>query len=148
MTIALLLHMFAALHTPLGGYLEALGAEDLGVRDAFARAIESATSDPQEQRQLARIARFESSFREDVIGCRKLGAAGELTAWQILPRGMDERRRLCVTLEQDAKLALERIRESTRACRHLPKEERLAVYTRGSCSSVEGRRLSRVRYAP
>lgn len=38
-------------------------------------------------------------------------------------------------------------RESFRACRALPVEERLAVYTRGSCSNETGRRLSRPRVA-
>lgn len=124
------------------------GDEDLAFRVELSTAIVAVTDDPQEQRQLAKIARFESSFRRDVAECRKKGAAGEVTAWQILARSDDERARLCISLEGDARVALGRIRESVSACRSLPVEERLSVYTRGRCHSVEGCRLSRVRYAP
>lgn len=37
------------------------------------------------------------------------------------------------------------LRASFSACRALPFEERLAVYARGSCNSLEGRRISRDR---
>jgi hypothetical protein len=118
------------------------GDEDLAYRTELAAAI-----DAQEQNQLAKIARYESSFRRDVGECRKRGSVGEVTAFQILARSDEERSRLCISLEGDARVALTRIRESVRACRHLPEDERLAVYARGRCSSVEGRRLSRVRWA-
>ena len=118
------------------------------LRTELASAIVSVTDDPQEQRQLAKIARYESSLRRDVADCRLLGKAGERGAWQIRARGAKERDRLCVSFADDARIALERIRESTRACRSLPPDERLSVYTRGSCRSVEGRRLSKTRFAP
>jgi len=53
---------------------------------------------------------------------------------------------LCVSLAGDARIALERIRESLRACAHMPARDRLAVYARGRCSSAEGQRLSRMRW--
>ncbi len=43
------------------------------------------------------------------------------------------------------RVVLRMARESFRACRALPVEERLAVYARGSCDSVEGQKLSRTR---
>lgn len=111
-------------------------------------AVLAVTNDDQEERQLVKLARFESSFREDVGRCKRRGPQGEITAWQIIPRTATERALLCVSLEADARVALERVRESVAACAHLPPEERLSVYARGRCSSAEGRRLSRVRYAP
>lgn len=127
--------------------LASSGDDDLSLRTDLASAIVAVTDDPQEQRQLAKIARFESSFRRDVAECRKKGAAGEVSAFQILARSDAERARLCISLEGDARVALGRIRESIAACRSLPVEERLAVYCRGRCTSVDGRRLSRVRFA-
>lgn len=43
------------------------------------------------------------------------------------------------------RVVLRMARESFRACRALPVEERLALYARGSCDSVEGQKLSRTR---
>lgn len=121
--------------------------DDLAYRTELSAAIVAVTDNEQEQNQLAKLARFESNYRRDVGECRKKGEVGEVTAFQILARSDAERARLCVSLESDARVALARIRESVSACRDLPVDERLAVYTRGRCSSVEGRRLSRVRYA-
>lgn len=112
----------------------------------LAEAISQATSDPGRQLLLARLARFESSYREDVGRCRLNGKAGDRTAFQIVARNDAERARLCVSLADDARFALERINESLTACRKLPAAERLAVYARGSCASEEGRKLSRHRW--
>lgn len=145
---ALVTHL---LTDPLIDYMTELlpptAGEELETRRELAVAIRSVTADGQEQRQLARIARFESHFRRDVATCTLLGREGEKTAWQILARGSAEDRSLCVSFAGDAAIALARVRESTTACRHLPPEERLAIYARGSCSSKAGRRLSRIRYA-
>lgn len=122
------------------------GATDVAFRLELAEAIAGVTDDLQEQLLLAGIPRWESSYRRDVAECRRKGPQGELGAWQILARNDDERRLLCVSLEGDARVALERIRESLKACASLPPPERLAVYARGRCSSVEGRRLSRLRW--
>ncbi len=122
-------------------------SRDDGVfRLELATAAAAVTEDLQEQLLLVVIPRWESSYRRDVAECRRKGPQGELGAWQILPRSDDERRRLCTSLEGDARVALERIRESLAACPELPPAERLAVYTRGRCSSAEGRRLSRIRW--
>jgi hypothetical protein len=122
------------------------GDDDIAFRSDLAAAIVAVTDDEHEQNLLASVARWESFYRRDVAECRKKGGAGEVTAFQILARGDAERARLCVSLEGDARVALGRIRESLAACRELPENERLAVYARGRCASVEGRRLSRVRW--
>ncbi len=127
--------------------LAPVGDDDISFRTELSAAIVAVTDDPQEQNQLAKIARFESNYRRDVGECRVKGTVGEVTAFQILARSDTERASLCASLESDARVALARIRESVRACMHLPEDERLAVYARGRCSSVEGRRLSRVRFA-
>lgn len=120
--------------------------DDLRLRLELASAVAIVTEDPEERLVLMRIARFESNYRRDVADCIKRGEAGEVTAWQILPRSRAEEKRLCVSYEEDARIALERVRESVRACRHLAREDRLAIYARGSCGSKEGARLSRTRY--
>lgn len=122
------------------------GAKDIAFRSELADAIVAATDDLQEQFLLASLPRWESSYRRDVAECRRKGPQGEVTAWQVLARNDAERARLCVSLEEDARMALERVRESLRSCSGLPAAERLAVYARGSCASVEGKRLSRVRW--
>lgn len=119
---------------------------DVRLRMQMAEAIVSVTDDLEEQLALAQIPRYESAYREDVATCKLLGKQGEQGAWQVLARSADERASLCVSLAGDARLALARIRESRSACRHLPTEERLAIYARGRCDSDEGRRLSRIRW--
>lgn len=126
--------------------LPARSSAELEHRRAIAAAAAAVTDDDQEQALLVGIAKWESGYRTDVARCVVKGAAGELGAWQVLPRSSTERDRLCKSFEGDARLALERIRESVRACRHLPLEERLAIYARGRCDSDEGRRLSRERW--
>lgn len=127
---------------------DAQGEGDLEVlyRMELAEACASVTSDRVERYLCMKIPRFESNYRIDVGRCEVKGAAGEVTAWQILPRSRTERDRLCRSLRGDAEVAVERIRESRRACWQLPKAEQLALYTRGDCGSVEGRRLSRHRW--
>lgn len=110
------------------------------------RACIEATDDRTERYICVKVARFESSYREDVGRCEVKGAAGELTAWQIIPRNAAERARLCHDLTEDARVHLERVRESRAACRSLPKTEQLALYARGDCGSAAGRKLSRHRF--
>lgn len=139
MIVAILLALMLSL-------MPSRGADDIAFRTELAEAVAAVTDDLQEQFLLVGIPRWESSYRRDVAECRRKGPQGEITAWQILPRSDEERRRLCVSLEGDAMVALERIRESLQACAALPPSERLAVYARGRCSSSEGRRLSRHRW--
>ncbi len=121
-------------------------ADDYALRWELAEAAQAATDDLQEQALLVAIPRWEAAYRRDVFACVKRGSAGEVSGWQILARSDAERKRLCVSYAQDAVVALERIRESRAACRHLPPSEQLSIFTRGLCSSVEGRRLSRHRW--
>lgn len=126
--------------------LPSRGPADLAYRTELVTAVTAVTDDLQEQLLLVAIPRWESSYLPNVGDCRRLGPQGERGAWQILPRTEAERTALCVSLEGDARVALARIRESVAACAALPPAERLAVYTRGRCSSAEGRRMSRVRW--
>jgi hypothetical protein len=119
---------------------------ELAYRVELVEACAAVSANKTERYLCAKIPRFESLYRIDVGRCEVKGAAGELSAWQILPRGEKDKERLCKTLEGDARVAIERIRESRAACRHLPPEEQLALYTRGSCDSEEGRKLSRTRW--
>lgn len=122
------------------------GVDDFNERWRIAQAVAAVTDDPHEQRLLVSIARWESNYRVDVTDCKKLGPQGEVSAWQILARSADERASLCVSVEGDARLALQRLRESVTACAALPEPERLALYARGRCSSREGQRLSKTRW--
>ena len=122
--------------------------DELAVRYELAEASELVAGDGQEGRQLLSIARFESNYRREVMTCEVLGKEGEVTAWQILVRRGEDAAWMCSDVVAGAVVALERLRESVAACRHLPPPDRLALYARGSCSSAQGRRLSRVRYAP
>ncbi len=120
--------------------------DELSYRVDVAAACYVATDDRTERFLCMKIARFESNYRRDVGDCRLKGKQGELSAWQILPRTKDERETLCRSLAEDAALMIERVRESRAACRALPPPEQLALYTRGSCASPEGRALSRHRW--
>ncbi len=143
-----LAHALAALRVLLFTFA-LLPADDMTTartRWRLASAIVSATIDRTEQDLLASIARHESLFERAVVDCETFGVAGDRGAWQVVPLSLAEGLALCVSYEQDARIALDRARQSVRACRHLPPPERLAVYARGRCDSVEGRRLSRVRW--
>ena len=118
----------------------------LEYRTEVANACTQATDNRTERYICMKVARFESDYREDVGRCTIRGKAGDRTAWQIVPRSRDEADRLCRSLVEDARVHVERVRESRAACRHLPKQEQLAMYARGVCGSEEGRKLSRHRF--
>ena len=119
---------------------------ELAYRLALVNACVAATEDRTERYICTKVPRFESNYREDVGRCKVIGKANDKSAWQIVPRSKAEDQRLCQSLEEDARFHVERVRESRAACRHLPKEEQLALYARGDCSSEEGKRLSRTRF--
>lgn len=119
---------------------------ELAFRVEIAEACTAATTNRTERYICAKLPRYEALYRVDVGRCEVKGKAGELTAWQILPRGPKDTERLCRSVAEDAVVAVERIRESRAACRHLPSEEQLSLYTRGRCDSEEGRALSKVRW--
>lgn len=118
----------------------------LAYRLELVTACAEATDNRTERYICAKVPRFESSYREDIGRCEVIGKAGDKTAWQIVPRSTAENARLCQSRVEDARFHLERVRESRAACRHLPKEEQLAMYARGDCASEEGRKLSRHRF--
>lgn len=119
---------------------------EVAYRLELVRACVEATNDRTERYICVKVARFESNFREDVGRCTIRGKAGDRTAWQIVPRSREEADRLCRSLVEDARVHVERVRESRAACRHLPKNQQLALYARGDCGSEEGRQLSRHRF--
>ena len=119
---------------------------ELAYRVALVNACVAATEDRTERYICTKVPRFESNYREDVGRCKVIGKANDKSAWQIVPRSTAEDKRLCQSLEEDARFHVERVRESRSACRHLPKEEQLALYARGNCTSEEGKRLSRTRF--
>jgi len=126
--------------------------EDIQYRNDLANAIVSVTNNEHEQQLLMSTVRYESSFfvrlGSPQCECRRNECDGGRARgpWQIIPRSKIEKESLCVSLEQDAKLALSRVRESLRACWRSPPNERLALYLRGNCSNEDGKRLSRIRW--
>lgn len=130
---------------PTGDDTTAYDAE-LAYRKLLVDACVAATVDRTERYICMKMPRYESNYREDVGRCKVVGKANDKSAWQIVPRSDAEDKRLCQSIEEDAKFHIERVRESRSACRHLPKEEQLALYARGNCTSEEGKRLSRTRF--
>lgn len=118
----------------------------LAYRLELVNACVEATEDRTERYICVKVPRFESNYREDVGRCGVRGKAGDRSAWQIVPRNEAESGRLCQSLVEDARFHLERVRESRAACRHLPRNEQLAMYARGDCGSEEGRKLSKHRF--
>lgn len=124
------------------------GDADMTLRFAEATAIANVTADAQLQDTLTKIVFHESSFRAKVADCRIKGDGGRsLGAFQLQPRSDSERAMACGDLSGQARLALSRVEESLRVCRHLPEAERLGIYTDGRCNSTKARRQSRARWA-
>lgn len=116
-------------------------------RLVIAAAIVAATDDPDEQSELIAFAKWESFFRTDVLDCKRKGGGFSLGPWQVAPFSAQERKLLCSDLVGSAKLALQRMKDSKRYCRHLPESHRYAQYATGSCSHPQGANLSKVRWA-
>ncbi len=123
------------------------------VRWTLAEAIASATEDLTEQHLLVAIALRESNFQPDARGDRHGGRATSFCAFQLhLPNGARTAEgwtgeELAGDVVKCTAVALRYLRHSLRACGGYPREERLAVYAAGRCSSDAGRRLSRDRMA-
>lgn len=144
----MMLHLFAVFRVfaLMCALLAVRNDADARLRWDLASGIVAVTDDTHEQDLLASIARWESFYRADVVDCTTLGPQKERGAWQVLPRTPAERKRLCVSIEGDARIALGRVRESLTACASEKAEHRLSLYTRGSCTSREGQRLSKTRW--
>lgn len=118
-------------------------ADDLAIRHDVAAAILAVTDDEVEQRALLVTAVEESHMRADVLDCRVRGDNGRArSAWQVHPRSREETEALCSSLVEGAAIALDRIRESVRACGRGPGA--YALYASGSCS--RGTRISARRW--
>ena len=135
--VAIVAFMQAELPTPDG---------EGNYREALAAAIVTASPwDPQEQRQLARLARYETNYIPRLGAPRCECRPNECDngrakgAWQHLSSACP------FSLDADARVALRHVRASVEACGKGP--EGLSIYARGRCDSEEGKRLSRVRYA-
>ena len=119
-------------------------AADLDARTYVAAAIVQVTDDVSEAATLMRLGWTESRYVPKVGRCARGVTAGGF--FQVVGREPEEWRRACGSVEDQAWLALERVRESRAACAHLPEPEQLAIYTRGRCASRAGRVLSRERH--
>lgn len=120
--------------------------EGVAMRRELAAAIVAVTDDEHEQRLLGEIAWWESAYRRDVATCKLRGPQGEEGPFQNVARKPSEHGEVCGSFEGAARVGLGRVRESLAVCASSPPEERLAVYARGRCASVEGKRLSRRRW--
>jgi len=78
---------------------------------------------------LMSIARFESSYRNDVMTCSKIGDQGVSFGPFQTSRDPDT---VCQSFFQASWVAVEMIRESFQVCKMLPMEDRLAEYTDGN----------------
>jgi hypothetical protein len=119
----------------------ARGEADVRARWTLAEAISNATQDTEEQSLLVAVALRESSFRPAVLGDFHSGKATSFCAFQLhLPGGSKTAEgwtgpEVSADVGKCTTAALRRLRESRRACGRYPKEDRLAVYTRGRCDS-------------
>lgn len=99
--------------------------------------VVSVTSDYPEIETLIRIARWESGgFRKDVGSCKVKGDHGQAYGWfQVHPWSRQEAKELCGTTQQQATIALKRVRESKRMCSQMgfKGSDLLTGYTRGHC---------------
>lgn len=122
------------------------GVGDLDARVSIASAISTTDASDHEALLLARIALFESNYVERVVMCRRGTTKSGRGAFGVIARGPSEYAAACGFTVAAAELGLDRVRESLKACRHLPPRDRLAVFASGRCSSKKGRALSRVRW--
>lgn len=107
---------------------------DYSYRAELAEAIAEVTDDEWEQRQLARIAVYESLLLPSVGRCAKRGDGGlALGPYQIHARSGREYRDTCASLVEASKIALERVYESLAMCKHLKPKWQLSGYTSGNC---------------
>lgn len=126
------------------------GLNELMFRYKIVDAVTTVTDDETEQRQLLSLARYETGFHERLAApnceCHKGECDGGKArgTWQIIPRGRDEKAKLCISLVDDAAIALVRLRETVRACRRSPSNERFAIWYRGRCDSEEGKKMSKI----
>lgn len=100
-----------------------------------------------EAETLARIARWESGLRFDIVDCTTLGKRGERGIFQVMPRSESEKTDLCSSdYSKQARIALFRIRESKKVCEQqgLRGADVLGIYTHGQC--IRGNRLAAFRY--
>lgn len=119
---------------------------DLDARAMVACAVQSTDASESEAAILMRLGWTESRYAPKVGRCARGVTPGGF--FQVVARDGAEYRQACSSADAQAALALARVRESRAACAHLPEPEQLAIYTRGSCASRSGRRLSRERHRP
>lgn len=112
----------------------------------LAYGIAKATPWKDEQALLVTIARWETVFEPRWVYCLGVSTVGASGPFQVIPRSKEEKILLCNDMKLSARLALQRVDESRRICRHLPKKERLAQYTTGKCDAL-GRKMSKMRWS-
>lgn len=132
-------------------FLPARGEADVRSRWALAEAIADATPDREEQSLLVAVALRESNFAPAARGDFHGGKATSFCAFQLhLPGGTRTSEGwsgedVAADITKCTRAALRQLRGSRKACAGYPKEDRLAVYAAGTCTSEAGRRLSRDR---
>lgn len=90
---------------------------------------------------LASIASFEAHLREDVATCAKGGdkdPKGNPRAWGLW-QAWRPKERVCASLEAGARIALEMVVDSFKACRYADVRDRLGVYADGPGIVTNGR---------
>jgi len=132
-------------------FLPARGEADVRSRWALAEAIADATPDREEQSVLVAVALRESNFAPGARGDFHGGKPTSFCAFQLhLPNGTRTAEGwsgedVAADVTKCTRAALRQVRSSVKACSGYPKDERLAVYAAGRCSSEAGKRLSRDR---
>ena len=120
---------------------------DVSMANDATNAIVAVTSEPWEVETLARIARWESGLRRNIVDCVVLGKLGERGAFQVMARNHSEQLDLCSSdLSKQARIARDRIRESKKVCESqgIRGSDVLGIYTHGRC--IRGNRIAAFRY--
>ena len=121
---------------------------DQAVVSEVVEAVSSITADPSEAETLIKTARWESGgFRRDVATCKVKGDHNQAYGlWQVHPRSKDEAKTMCSTIQDQALVALSRVRESVAMCesKGMKGSDLLGGYTNGTC--LKNNKFARLRW--
>ncbi len=142
-----------ASHRPPPGWQETLDAREARMR-SIADDIAAVSQTRTDVAVLVAVAAHESAMAADVDAgaCYRsplpawVGRCDGGRAWTIFQMQSGRREEIATwkgSRREAAREALRRIRMSIGACRHLPREERLAMYASGGCSGEAGKKAAR-----